>query len=85
MIRNVGPCWRCSVVYLNWEKCCKVEDGGAFSTLASYRSIPGKGVAFGMYYQMEILDKPAYESFIPSEQGYPKMTESLIANPMIQD
>ena len=67
MIRNVGPCWRCSVVYLNWEKCCKVEDGGAFSTLASYRSIPGKGVAFGMYYQMEILDKPAYESFIPSE------------------
>ena len=71
MMRFSGPCWRCNTIRLNWDKCCRVEKSEPYSTLAKFRTIPPFGIAFGTYYQMEILDKKeVYESLLPKSKGY---------------
>ena len=50
LLRHAGPTHRCSFVRMNLEKHCFVDGEEPYSTLASYRTIPGSGVMFGNYY-----------------------------------
>ena len=83
LMRNSGPCIRCSTIRLNLDNNCQVEDYEPYSTLASFRTVPGMGVIFGMYYQMDVLETPAlYQQTLPHQLGFPTMKEALKANPV---
>lgn len=71
LMRNSGPCIRCNTIRMNLDKCVRVEDREPYSTLASYRSVPGMGALFGMYYQMDVLETPTlYKTSLPARLGY---------------
>lgn len=50
MIRNVGPTARCNAIRTNWENETRVGDEEPYRTLAKFRTLPGLGILFGMYY-----------------------------------
>ena len=50
LMRNSGPCIRCNTIRMNLDKNVRVEDREPYSTLTTFRSVPGMGVLFGMYY-----------------------------------
>jgi len=56
LLRNSGPCIRCSTIRMNLDSNVRVEDYEPYSTLATFRTVPGMGVLFGMYYQMDVLE-----------------------------
>ena len=58
LMRNSGPCIRCNTIRMNLDSNVRVEDREPYSTLAQFRSVPGLGVLFGMYYQMDVLETP---------------------------
>ena len=71
LMRNCGPCIRCNTIRVNWDKHCRVEEMEPYNTLAGFRTAPGLGVMFGMYYQMEILDNNRiYSKVLPTALGY---------------
>jgi len=58
LMRNSGPCVRCSTIRMNLDTNVRVEENEPYSTLATFRTVPGLGVLFGMYYQMDVLETP---------------------------
>ena len=73
LMRNSGPCIRCNTIRLNLDKNERVEEFEPYATLASFRSSPGLGVMFGMYYQMDVLETPnLYQQTLPASYGYPE-------------
>ena len=50
LMRNVGPTLRCNDIRVNYEKLEFVKKREPYSTLASFRTNPGVGICFGMYY-----------------------------------
>ncbi len=83
LLRNSGPCIRCNTIRLNLDKNERIEEFEPYATLTSFRSIPGLGVLFGMYYQMDVLETPdLYQQTLLRKLGYPSMMESVRANPM---
>jgi len=82
-MRNSGPCIRCNTIRLNLDKNERVEEFEPYATLTSFRSSPGLGVMFGMYYQMDVLETPnLYQQTLPTSYGYPSQMDSLRRNPM---
>lgn len=82
-MRNSGPCIRCNTIRLNLDNCCRVEEMEPYSTLSTFRNVPGLGPLFGMYYQMDILEtKELYYGALPAKLGYPPLNKSLKAHPM---
>ena len=57
-MRNSGPCIRCNTIRLNLDKNERIDDFEPYATLSYFRAIPGLGVMFGMYYQMDVLETP---------------------------
>ena len=50
LLRQSGPANRCNVIRMNLEKRCFVDEHEPYSTLGTYRTLPGCGVVFGNYY-----------------------------------
>ena len=72
LIRQVHPTIRCKAIYLNQETGTLDEGKEPYSTLSTFRSIPGKGVGFGVYYATEVLaSKADFERALPCSLGYP--------------
>ena len=42
-----------------------------YSTLASYRTLPSHGIAFGGFYKTEVLDNETYNQLLSQDLGYP--------------
>ena len=82
-MRNCGPCIRCNTIRMNLDKHCRVDEGEPYSTLATFRTSPGMGVVFGMYYQMEILrNNYIYSKVLPQRLGYKTFGETRKRNPV---
>lgn len=58
LMRNSGPCIRCDTIRMNLDKNVRVDEFEPYSTLGTFRTVPGMGVIFGMYYQMDVLETP---------------------------
>ena len=52
------------------------------ATLATYRTLNGKGVIFGMYFQMEIMSKQEYAEICPRQNGFESYEALQKANPV---
>ena len=66
LMRSSGPCWRCNTIRTNLDKHELIDEFEPMSTLGTFRTCPGIGVVFGMYYQIEILDnKRLYGNILP--------------------
>lgn len=55
MMRNSGTCIRCSTIRTDLDSERKMSHMEPYSTLCKFRTVPGSGPVFGMYYQMNIL------------------------------
>jgi len=83
LIRSVGPCTRCDRIRVNLDKHEKVAEFEPYSELSKYRTLKGKGVMFGMFYQMDILsNKHLWTEVLPEKLGYTTFAESSQANPI---
>lgn len=84
LLRNSGPCVRCSTIRMNLDTNVKVEEQEPYSTIATFRTVPGMGVLFGMYYQMDVLETPMlYSQTLPKMYGFPSMEQTLRLHPVI--
>ena len=54
--RNIGPTFRCNDIRTDFEKKAKIPEHEPNKTLTKYRTVPTLGIAFGMYYVMEIIE-----------------------------
>lgn len=83
LMRNCGPCIRCNTIRMNLDKHCPVDENEPYNTLGTFRTCPGLGVMFGMYYQMEILsNKRLYNKVLPQRLGYSSFEEAIKRNPI---
>lgn len=57
LMRTPGPSVRCGVIRTDYEKKDMCPEFEPMATLKTFREIPTVGNVFGMYYQMEILDR----------------------------
>ena len=81
LVRSVGPTARCPVIRVNWDKPGLQAEYEPYSTLSTFRTLPGFGVIFGMYYQVELLsNNRLYSEVLPAKLGYPTFSETAKRN-----
>ena len=80
LFRHVGPTNRCSVIRMNFDRNCFVDENEPYKTLASYRTIPGYGVVFGNYVQIEQLNEALYKKVLPESLGYQPFEKNVLNN-----
>ena len=82
-MRTSGPCIRCNTIRMNLDNNVRVEDCEPYRTLSTFRNVPGLGILFGMYYQMDVLETDTlYRSSLPSSLGYLSKAQSEDLNPV---
>ena len=83
LLRNVGPTTRCNYIRVNLDKHTRVGEHEPYSTLSSFRMVPGLGVVFGQFYQMEILSSNRlWNKILPKRLGYQTFEEAIKSNPV---
>ena len=56
---------------MNLDNNVRVEDCEPYKTLSTFRNVPGLGILFGMYYQMDVLETDLlYRNSLPKRLGY---------------
>lgn len=55
LLRNIGPTFRCNDVITDYQNNRRNPENEPLQTLGTYRTLPLNGVAFGVYYKMEIV------------------------------